>query len=66
MENVETFVRVAAGRFLARTMCDPVRTGVAAAVDPVLAGKGALSLGGACWRGPVEVVDLGLGGDTSV
>ena len=49
MEDVETFARAAAGRFLARRMCDPVRAGVAAADDPVLVGKRALSLGGACW-----------------
>ena len=63
---METFARAAAGRFLARTICDPVRAGVAAADDPVLVGGGVLSLGGACWRGAVEVVDLGLGGDASV
>ena len=56
----------AAGRFLARTMCDPVRAGVAAADDPLLSGMGALSLGGAYWRGRVDVVDLGLDEDASV
>ena len=66
VEDVETFARVAAGRFLARTLCDPVRGGVAVADDPVLAGKGALSLGGACWRGPVEIVNLGLSGNALV
>ena len=48
VEDVETFARAAAGRFLARTMCDPVRTVVVGAGDPVLEGKGELSLGGAC------------------
>ena len=46
-------------------MCNPVRAGVAAADDPVLAGKGVLSLRGACWRGKVDVVDLGLDRDAS-
>ena len=46
VEDVETFARAAAGRFLARTMCDPVRTVVVGAGDPVLEGKGELSLGG--------------------
>ena len=32
----------------------------------MLAGRGVLSLGGTCWHGVVEVVDLGLGGDASV
>ena len=63
VESVETFERAAAGRFLARTLCDPVRAGVAETDDPVLVGKGVLSLGGACWRGVVEVVDLGLSGE---
>ena len=66
MEDVETFARAAAGRFLTRTMCDPVRARVAMAGDPVLEGKGALSLGGSCWRGDVVVVDLGLDGGASV
>ena len=66
MEDVETFARAAAGRFLARTMCDPIRAGVAAADDQLLAGVGTLSLGGACWRGGVDVVDLGLDGSASV
>ena len=62
VEDVEVFVRAAASRFLARTLCDPDRAGVVAADDPVLVGKGALSLGGPCWHGIVEVVDLGLAG----
>ena len=66
VEGVETFARAAARRFLARTMCDPVRAGVAAASDPILAGSGTLSLGGSCWRGVVEVVDLGCGANASV
>ena len=47
VEDVETFARAAARRFLARTMWDPVRAGVAAADDPLLSGLGALSLSGA-------------------
>ena len=66
VEDVETFASAAAGRFLARRMCNPVRAGVAMADDPVLEGKGALSLGGPCWHRVVEVVDLRLGGDASV
>ena len=65
VEDVETFATAAAGRFLAPTMCDPVCTGVAEADDPVLAGKGVLSLVGTCWRREVCVVDLGLSGDAS-
>ena len=65
VQDVETFA-MAAGWFLTQTMCDPVRAGVAAADDPLLVGKGALSLVGSCWHGIVEVVDLGLGGDASV
>ena len=63
VEDVETFASAAAGRFLAHTMCDPVRAAVAGAEDPVLAGVGMLSLGGACWHGEVVVADLGLRGD---
>ena len=66
VEGVETFARAAAGRFLARTMCDPGCAGVAGDGDAVMAGAGELSLGGCCWRGALEVVDLGVGvGDSS-
>ena len=65
VEDVETFSRAAAGRFLAWAIYDPICTGVAAADDAVLDGKGALSLGGACWRFEVIVVDVGLDGDSS-
>ena len=65
VEDVETFVWVAVRRFLARMMCDPVSAAVAVADDSVLEGKG-LSLGGACWRGVVDVVDLGRSGDASM
>ena len=51
----------AAGRFLARTMCDPSRAGVAVNGDAVMEGAGELSLGGSCWRSTVEMVDLGVG-----
>ena len=61
VEGVETFARAAAGRFLARTMCDLSRAGVAVNGDAVMAGAGELSLGGACWRGEVAMVDLGVG-----
>ena len=66
VEDVETFARAVARRFLARTMCDPVGAGLAVAVDLVLAGMGTVSLSEACWHGEVDVVDLGLSRDTSV
>ena len=58
VEDVETLARAAAGKFLARTLCDPPRAGVGV-VDEGIAGKGRLSFGGDCWRGHVDVVDLG-------
>ena len=39
----------------------PDSRGVAEVVDAVMAGAGELSLGGNCWRGAVELVDLGVG-----
>ena len=66
VESVETVVRAAAGWFLAQSLCDLLLTGVAASDDPVLVGKGILSLGGACWHGVVEVADLGLSGEVMV
>ena len=58
VEDVETFARAATGRFLARTLCDPLRAGIGM-VDEGITGKGQLSFGGECWRGQVDVVDLG-------
>ena len=58
VEDVETFARAATGRFLAGTLCDPPRAGIGV-VDEGIAGKGQLSYGGECWRGRVDVVDLG-------
>ena len=58
VEDVETFAKATTGRFLARTLCDPPRAGIVV-VDEGIAGKGRLSFGGACWRGNVDVVDLG-------
>ena len=58
VEDVETFARAATGRFLARTLCDPPRAGIGV-VDEGVAGTGQLSCGGECWRGHVDVVDLG-------
>ena len=58
VEDVETFAKAATGRFLARTRCDPPRAGIGV-VDEGIAGKGQLSVGGTCWRGIVEIVDLG-------
>ena len=65
-EEVKAFVRAAGGRFLAQMLYNPVRAGVAAADDLVLAGKRALYLGEACWHRVVKVVDLSLGGEASV
>ena len=58
VEDVETFARAATGRFLARTLSNPPRASIGV-VDGGISGKGHLSLGGDCWRGHVEVVDLG-------
>ena len=55
------FARASVGRFLARTMCDPLRAGIAECGDCALIGKGALSLGGPCWQGVVTTADLGIG-----
>ena len=48
VEDVETFARASAGRFLARTMCDPGRAG-AGSVDGRQCGWEAVWMGG-CWR----------------
>ena len=58
VEDVKTFAKAATGRFLVRTLCDPPRTGIGV-VDEEINGKGRLSFGGTCWRGSVDVVDLG-------
>ena len=58
VEDVDMFATAAAGRFLAWTMCDPVRAGIGQ-LDETLAAVGELSLGGTCWRGDVNLVDLG-------
>ena len=58
VESMETFAEVACWRFLARTMAYPKRAGVAEIPLP-LVGCGELSLGGKCWRGVIEVVDVG-------
>ena len=58
VESVQTFAEGACGRFLARTMADPKRAGVAEIPLPLVR-CGELSLGGTCWRGVVEVVDVG-------
>ena len=56
VEDMETFAEAAQGRFLARAISDPGRAGVP---DPPRGIDGELSLGGTCWRGSIEVVDLG-------
>ena len=58
VEDVETFAKAATMRFLARTLCDPPRAGIGV-VDEGITGKGRLLFGGTCWRGRVDVVDLG-------
>ena len=58
VEDVETFAKAATGRFLARTLCDPPRAGMGVMGEGIT-GKGQLSFGGTCWRGRVDVVDLG-------
>ena len=58
VEDVETFAKAVTGRFLARTLCDTPRAGIGV-VDEGITGKGQLSFGGVCWRGNVDMVDLG-------
>ena len=58
VEGVECFAEGACGRFLARTMADPERAGVAEVPLP-LVGCGELSLGRRCWGGVIEMVDIG-------
>ena len=58
VEDVETFAKAASGRFLARTLGDPLRAGIGV-VGEGIAGQGHLSPGGDCWRGCVDVIDLG-------
>ena len=58
VERVETFVKVAAGRVLVRTLYDLMRA-VIEQVDEVLDVKGELSLEGDCWHGDVGMVDMG-------
>ena len=58
VENVEPFVRSGPARFLARTLCNPPQAGIGV-VDEEITGTGQLSFGGDCWRGHVDVVDLG-------
>ena len=60
-ESVEMYEGASAGRFLARTMCDPARARVTECGDPALVGRGSLSLGGPCWGGKLSTVDLGDG-----
>ena len=58
VEDVETFAIAAARRFLPRTLYDTPRAGIGV-VDQGISGKAELSFGGDCWRGWVDVVDLG-------
>ena len=63
MDGVEIFLRAAANRFLARTMCDSTGVGVAEYDDTALLGMGTWSLGGPCSKGIVEVVRVGIGAE---
>ena len=58
VESVQVFAEVATGRFLARTMFDPLRAGIGQ-VERGLEDTGSLSLGGSYWEGEINVVDLG-------
>lgn len=57
--ELEIFACSTAGRFLPWTMCDPHRAEVAENEDGALMGCGDLSLGGPCWKGEIQVVDMG-------
>lgn len=59
MEEVETFAKVATGRFLERTLCDLVWAGIGQ-VDKMFAPAEELSLGGGFWRGDIGMLALGL------
>ena len=63
VESVEVFARASARRFLARSMCDPSRAGVAEDVDSAMEGMGDLSSGGPSWKGEVVVIDVGVGSE---
>ena len=58
VESVECFAEGACGRFLAHTIADPERAGVAETPLP-LAGCGELSLRGKCCMGVIEGVEFG-------
>ena len=58
VEDVVTFGKAMTGRFLARTLCEPPCAGISV-VDERITGRGQLSIGGDCWRGHVDVVNLG-------
>ena len=58
VESVEVFAEAATGRFLARTMCYPLRVGIRR-VERALEEVGSLRLGGSCWQREINVVDLG-------
>ena len=69
VEDVETFVRASCGRFLARTLCEPSRAGIAEEfleLDGEESIAGTLCAGGACWRGFVDEVDLRCGADSPI
>lgn len=60
VESVEMFVCASAGRFLARSMCDPSWVGVVEDGAIALEGMGGLSLRGLCWRGEIVVAHWGV------
>lgn len=58
MEGVEVFAKTAPRRFLARTLCNPLRAGISQLDDEFEEAED-LSLGGGSWQGEVSMVDLG-------
>ena len=63
MEGVRIYARASTGRFLARTICNPSRVGLAECGDPALYGKGSLTIGGPYCRGVVATEKLYVGPD---
>lgn len=57
VEGVEVFVRKACGRFEVQTLSDPLGVGIGQ-VSGGLEPAGGQSLGGDCWRGEIDAVDL--------
>lgn len=58
VESIEVFAVAATGRFLARTICNPLRAGIAR-VERALEEVGSRLLGGSYWQGKINVLNLG-------